>query len=179
MPAMTRRIENRHVNKVFLYCTKGPQSFDLRRRGFGQSAKIQPIAGPACDKASEARPTLERRMITSLVAGEPNDHLCSECSIRQLGVCAALDKADLRELAHLSRRFQYSAGETVFAQEEMTTSFYKLLDDTALQAAARWSPADHWICPASRDWRHQSNFSADAVRAGYSLPVLQVRVCAI
>jgi CRP/FNR family transcriptional regulator, anaerobic regulatory protein len=76
-------------------------------------------------------------MITSLVAGEPNDHLCSECSIRQLGVCAALDKADLRELTHLSRRIQYSAGETVFAQEEMTTSFYKLLDDTALQAAAR------------------------------------------
>lgn len=105
-------------------------------------------------------------MITSLVAGEPNDHLCSECSIRQLGVCAALDKADLRELAHLSRRFQYSAGETVFAQEEMTTSFYNLLDDTALQAAARWSPADHWICPASRDWRHQSNFSADAVGPG-------------
>jgi CRP/FNR family transcriptional regulator len=62
-------------------------------------------------------------MITSLVAGEPNDHLCSECSIRQLGVCAALDKADLRELAHLSRRIRYSAGETVFAQKEMTTSF--------------------------------------------------------
>src|SRR5271167_164210 len=130
---------------------------------------MQSIAGPACDKASEARPNLERRMINSVAAGEPNDHPCTECSIRRLSVCAALDKADLRELAHLSRRIQFSAGETVFAQEEMTTSFYNLLDgvmrlykllpDSRRQIIGFALPGDFLGLAASS--RH--NFSADAI----------------
>jgi CRP/FNR family transcriptional regulator, anaerobic regulatory protein len=67
-------------------------------------------------------------MMTSLVAGEPNGHPCTECEIRRLAVCAALDKADLRELAHFGRHVHFGAGETVFSQEEMTTSFYNLVE---------------------------------------------------
>jgi CRP/FNR family transcriptional regulator len=66
--------------------------------------------------------------MTMSQAGEPNEHPCAECSIRRLSVCAALDKADLRELVHLSRHIHFAAGETVFSQEEMTTSFYNLLE---------------------------------------------------
>jgi CRP/FNR family transcriptional regulator, anaerobic regulatory protein len=108
-------------------------------------------------------------MTMSLVAGEPNGHPCAECSIRQLSVCAALDKADLRELAHLGRHIHFSAGETVFAQEEMTTAFYNLLDgvmrlykllpDGRRQIIGFALPGDFLGLAASA--RH--NFSADAI----------------
>jgi CRP/FNR family transcriptional regulator, anaerobic regulatory protein len=108
-------------------------------------------------------------MMTSRVAGEPNGEPCSECSIRRLSVCAALDKADLRELAHLSRHMHFSPGETVFAQEEMTTSFYnlqdgvmrlyKLLPDGRRQIIGFALPGDFLGLAASS--RH--NFSADAI----------------
>jgi len=64
----------------------------------------------------------------ALVTGEANGHPCDECSIRRLSVCAALDQVELRELAHLGRQVHFGAGETVFAQEQMTTSFYNLVD---------------------------------------------------
>jgi CRP/FNR family transcriptional regulator len=66
-------------------------------------------------------------MKISLVAGEPNGQICIDCEVRRFSLCAALDHLELRELEHLSRRVRFASGETVFAQEEMTTSFYNLL----------------------------------------------------
>ena len=108
-------------------------------------------------------------MTMSLVAGEPNGHPCTECAIRRLSVCAALDNAELRELAHLGRHVHFSACETVFAQEETTTSFYnllegimrlyKLLPDGRRQIVGFALPGDFLGLAASA--RH--NFSADAI----------------
>ncbi len=108
-------------------------------------------------------------MTMSLVAGEPNGHPCAECSIRRLSVCAALEHAELRELAHLSRHVHLGACETVFAQEEMTTSFYnllegimrlyKLLPDGRRQIIGFALPGDFLGLAASA--RH--NFSAEAI----------------
>lgn len=67
-------------------------------------------------------------MKISLVAGEPSGQPCGDCAIRRFSVCAALDKAELGELAHLGRHIHFESCETVFAQEEMTTSFYNLLE---------------------------------------------------
>jgi CRP/FNR family transcriptional regulator, anaerobic regulatory protein len=66
-------------------------------------------------------------MKISLVAAESNGQPCTDCSVRQFSICAALDKAELRELEHLGRHVHFASSETVFAQEEMTTSFYNLL----------------------------------------------------
>jgi CRP/FNR family transcriptional regulator len=108
-------------------------------------------------------------MTISLVAGEPNGHPCTECAVRQLSVCVALDRANLRELAHLGRHVQITPGETVFAQEEMTTAFYnlvegvirlyKLLPDGRRQIIGFALPGDFLGLSASA--RH--NFSADAI----------------
>jgi len=67
-------------------------------------------------------------MNISLVAVEPSRQRCIDCSVRRLSLCAALDKVELRELEHLGRHVHFQSCETVFAQEEMTTSFYNLLD---------------------------------------------------
>jgi len=67
-------------------------------------------------------------MNISLVAVEPSRQPCIDCSVRRLSLCAALDKVELRELEHLGRHVHFQSCETVFAQEEMTTSFYNLLD---------------------------------------------------
>jgi CRP/FNR family transcriptional regulator, anaerobic regulatory protein len=40
--------------------------------------------------------------------------------------CAALDRAELRELDHLGRHVHFRPRETVFAQGELTESFYNL-----------------------------------------------------
>ena len=53
--------------------------------------------------------------MTMSQAGEPNEHPCAECSVRRLSVCAALDKADLRELVHLNRHIHFAAYEAVVA----------------------------------------------------------------
>ncbi len=108
-------------------------------------------------------------MTTSPVTGEPNGHPCAECSIRRLSVCAALDTAALRELAHLGRHVRFEAGETVFAQEEITTSFYnllegvmrlyKLLPDGRRQIIGFALPGDFLGLAASS----HHNFSADAI----------------
>jgi CRP/FNR family transcriptional regulator, anaerobic regulatory protein len=79
-------------------------------------------------------------MKISLVAVGPKGQPCSDCAIRCLSVCAALDKAELRELEHLKRHIHFASCETVFAPEEIATSIYNLLEGgrSPLQAAARW-----------------------------------------
>jgi CRP/FNR family transcriptional regulator, anaerobic regulatory protein len=65
-------------------------------------------------------------MKISLVPDEPNGEPCADCEVRQFSICAALDQPELRELDHLGRHVQFASRETVFAQDEMTTSFYNL-----------------------------------------------------
>jgi CRP/FNR family transcriptional regulator len=62
------------------------------------------------------------------VAGEPGGQRCIDCAVRPLSVCAALDRSELQELDHLSRRVHFVSGGTVFAEEEIVTSFYNLLE---------------------------------------------------
>ncbi len=108
-------------------------------------------------------------MKISLVAVEPNEQPCIDCSVRQFSLCAALEKAELRELEHLGRHVHFNSCETVFAQEEMTTSFYnllegvmrlyKLLPDGRRQIVGFALPGDFLGMAASP--RH--GFSADAI----------------
>ena len=108
-------------------------------------------------------------MKMSLVASEPSGQLCTDCSIRRLSVCAALDRAELRELEHLSRRIHFVSYETVFAQEEMTSSFYnliegvmrlyKLLPDGRRQIVGFALPGDFLGLAASA----RNSLSADAI----------------
>jgi CRP/FNR family transcriptional regulator, anaerobic regulatory protein len=67
-------------------------------------------------------------MRTAWAANEPNQLLCSNCAVRPLSFCAALDRAELLELDHLGRRVHFLPRETAFAQEELTTSFFNLLE---------------------------------------------------
>jgi len=108
-------------------------------------------------------------MKISLVAGDPSGQACTDCSVRQFSLCAALDNAELRELEHLGRHIHFTSCETVFAQEEMTTSFYnllegvmrlyKLLPDGRRQIVGFALPGDFLGMTASP--RH--TFSADAI----------------
>ncbi len=108
-------------------------------------------------------------MKISLVAGEAGGQPCNDCAGRQLSVCTALDGAELRELERLGRHVHFASGETVFAQEQMTTSFYnllegvmrlyKLLPDGRRQIVGFGLPGDFLGMGASA--RH--NFSADAI----------------
>jgi CRP/FNR family transcriptional regulator len=108
-------------------------------------------------------------MKISLVAGEPNGQPCTDCSVRQFSVCAALDRAELRELEHLGRHVHFKSSETVFAQEEMTSSIYnllegvmrlyKLLPDGRRQIVGFALPGDFLGMATSA--RH--HFSADAI----------------
>jgi CRP/FNR family transcriptional regulator len=67
-------------------------------------------------------------MKTSLVAVDPSGQTCADCAIRGFSVCALLDKIEMRDFEQLSRRVRFSTCETVFAQEDITLSFYNLLD---------------------------------------------------
>jgi len=67
-------------------------------------------------------------MNNPFVVGEPGGQNCIDCAARPFGICAAVDKPELRELEHLSRHAHFGSGETVFAQEEIATSFYNVLD---------------------------------------------------
>jgi len=110
-------------------------------------------------------------MNISLVAVEPSRQPCIDCSVRRLSLCAALDKVELRELEHLGRHVHFQSCETVFAQEEMTTSFYNLLDgvmrlykllpDGRRQIVGFALPGDFLGMTATT--RH--SFSADAIGA--------------
>ncbi|MEY9459227.1 CRP-like cAMP-binding protein [Bradyrhizobium ottawaense] len=67
-------------------------------------------------------------MKPSVVTIEPNGHFCSDCAVRGAAVCSSLDAAELREFEHLGRRVHFDSGETVFSEEDMTTSFYNVLE---------------------------------------------------
>jgi CRP/FNR family transcriptional regulator len=108
-------------------------------------------------------------MKSSLVAGEANGQSCADCAARGSSICAALDKAELRELEHLGRHIHFASRETVFAQEEMTMSFYnllegvmrlyKLLPDGRRQIVGFALPGDFLgMAPSARH-----SFSADAI----------------
>ena len=104
-----------------------------------------------------------------LAASEANEQLCADCGVRSLSVCAALDLAELRELEHLGRHVHFMPRETVFAQEELTTSFYnlregvmrlyKLLPDGRRQIVGFAMPGDFLGIATSA----RNSFSADAV----------------
>ncbi len=108
-------------------------------------------------------------MKVSLVVGEPDGQPCARCSVRGFSICAALDKAELRELESLGRHVHFASCDTVFAQEEMTTSFYnllkgvmrlyKLLPDGRRQIVGFALPGDFLGMATST--RH--SFSADAI----------------
>jgi CRP/FNR family transcriptional regulator len=99
----------------------------------------------------------------------PPGQPCADCAVRGSSVCAALDNTELQELEHLSRHLHFASCETVFAQEEMTTSFYnlvegvmrlyKLLPDGRRQIVGFALPGDFLGLTASP--RH--SFSADAI----------------
>src|SRR4029078_9241455 len=67
-------------------------------------------------------------MKPSVVPMEPNGHVCSDCAVRGAAVCASLDAAELGGFEHLGRRVHFDAGEDVFSEEDITTSFYNVLD---------------------------------------------------
>lgn len=67
-------------------------------------------------------------MRTAWAASEPNQLLCSDCTVRPFSFCAALDRVELRELDHLGRHVHFLPRETAFAQEELTTSLFNLLE---------------------------------------------------
>ena len=96
-------------------------------------------------------------MKVSLVAREPNGQGCIDCAVRRSSICAALDQAELRELDDLGRHVQFVSRETVFAQEELTTSFYNLLEGVcAFTSCCLTGAGRYWdlLCPAtSWGWR--------------------------
>lgn len=110
-------------------------------------------------------------MKASVTMIEPDGHFCSDCAVRRSAVCASLDPAELREFEHLGRRVHFAAGETVFSEEDITTSFYnplegvmrlyKLLPDGRRQIVGFALPGD--FLGTNMTGRH--NFSADAIGA--------------
>jgi CRP/FNR family transcriptional regulator len=67
-------------------------------------------------------------MMSVWIAVEPREQSCSACAVRPFGVCASLDPTEMDEFEHISRHVHYAACESVFAQEDVTTSFYNVLD---------------------------------------------------
>jgi CRP/FNR family transcriptional regulator len=118
-------------------------------------------------------------MKNSLIAVEPHaqshgqshGQSCADCSVRQFSICASLDQNEAREFEHLGRQVHFAPCETVFAQEDMTASFYnlvegvmrlyKLLPDGRRQIVGFALPGD-FLGMASAG-RH--GFSADAIAA--------------
>lgn len=103
------------------------------------------------------------------VSVEPNGHFCIDCAVRNLAVCSSLDPAELQEFEHLGRRVQFASGETVFSEEDISSSFYnllegvmrlyKLLPDGRRQIVGFALPGD--FLGMNLSGRH--NFSADAI----------------
>ena len=110
-------------------------------------------------------------MKPSVVAIEPNGHVCDDCAVRGAAVCSSLDAAELREFEHLGRRVRFDSGETVFSEEDITTSFYnvlegvmrlyKLLPDGRRQIVGFALPGDF----LGMNLSGRNNFSADAIGA--------------
>lgn len=108
-------------------------------------------------------------MKSVLVAVEPREQSCSACTVRTFSVCASLDKTEMDEFENIGRHIHFVACETVFAQEDVTTSFYnvldgvlrlyKLLPDGRRQIVGFALPGD-FLAMATAE-RH--GFSADAI----------------
>ncbi|MBS0529417.1 MAG: helix-turn-helix domain-containing protein [Proteobacteria bacterium] len=108
-------------------------------------------------------------MKSSLPAGQLEELLCIDCAVRRSGICAALDPDELQELDRLGRHVHFQSRATVFAQEELATSFYnliegvlrlyKLLPDGRRQIVGFALPGDFLGMAVSA--RH--GFSADAI----------------
>lgn len=106
-----------------------------------------------------------------LAAIESSGQSCADCSVRPFSICASLNKAEMQEFEHLSRHIRFSPCETVFAEEEITTSFYnllegvmrlyKLLPDGRRQIVGFALPGDFLVMTVSG----RNNFSADAISA--------------
>jgi len=62
------------------------------------------------------------------VAIDPIQQSCTDCSVRRLSVCALLDQDEIRQIELLTRHVHFAACETVFAQEDIATSFYSVLE---------------------------------------------------
>lgn len=105
------------------------------------------------------------------VISESTGHFCNDCAVRGAAVCSSLNAAELREFEHLGRRVHFHSGETVFSEEDITTSFYnvlegvmrlyKLLPDGRRQIVGFALPGD--FLGMNLSGRH--NFSADAIGA--------------
>ena len=118
-------------------------------------------------------------MKVSLVAVEPNERQpCIDCSVRQFSVCAALDRAELRELEHLGRHVHFASvrdGVRPGGDDDVVLQSARRRH-AALQAAARRPPADRGICVARR-FSGNDGFGASQLlrrrdRARDRLPVL-------
>ena len=106
-----------------------------------------------------------------LAAIEPTGQSCADCSVRPFSMCASLDEAEMQQFEHLSRHAHFAPCETVFAEEEMTTSFYnllegvmrlyKLLPDGRRQIVGFALPGDFLGMTTSG----RNSFSADAISA--------------
>jgi CRP/FNR family transcriptional regulator, anaerobic regulatory protein len=70
----------------------------------------------------------ELRMKLSPVAIDSNQQSCSDCSVRALSACALLDPDEVRQIERLARHVHFTAAETVFAQEDIASSFYSVLE---------------------------------------------------
>ena len=119
----------------------------------------------------EGQPVLGAVEKTSVLTIEPNGHFCSDCAVRAAVVCSSLDAVELRQFEHLRRGIHFGAGETVFSEEDIVTSFYsviegvmrlyKLLPDGRRQIVGFALPGD--FLGMNISGRH--NFSADAIGA--------------
>ena len=104
-----------------------------------------------------------------LAAIESNGQTCTDCSVRPFSICASLEKTEMQQFEHLRRHVQFAACETVFAEEELTTSFYnvldgvmrlyKLLPDGRRQIVGFALPGDF----VGMTTTGRNNFSADAI----------------
>jgi hypothetical protein len=77
---------------------------DLDQEASPRSTKMQLTCRPGAQCDCDPGVTVECRMRTAWAASEPNQLLCSDCAVRPLSFCAALDRAELLELDHLGRR---------------------------------------------------------------------------
>lgn len=100
---------------------------------------------------------------------DPNAQPCAGCTVRPLSICASLDKAEMGAFEQFGRHVHFSACDTVFAEEEITTSFYSVLDgairlykllaDGRRQTVGFGLPGDFLGMNTSR----RNNFSADTI----------------
>ena len=104
-----------------------------------------------------------------LAAIESSGQSCGDCSVRPFSICASLDKMEMLEFENLGRHAHFAPCETVFAEEEITASFYnvldgvmrlyKLLPDGRRQIVGFALPGDFLGMTVSG----RNNFSADAI----------------